>query len=335
MAEVTTPATGVPQAAPNIENRLVAFLGKTEEPAAPEPDETPPQPEPAEPAPPSDTPPSDELSPEDLSDDVAPETAPIAGDEFEIVHNGTQHKLPRAEVIKLAQQGFDYTQKTQAIAERAKAIEGALQRAAEFEQIMPFVANEQAQVAAFKAQLAPYEKVDWVQLATNDPLEYPKYRAQYDLLISGHNQAVERVNQAFGEYKAKQGQVRQEQMQYEASQLPKYMPEWADQKRYMADSEEAMKWMASYGVDMNRAKAKLDDAFSCAVLVKAMRYDKAMKSKGEKSKLLQNVPPVARPGVHPTRDAAKQTKTAELAAKLKKTGDIRDAAELMATRLKL
>jgi hypothetical protein len=331
--EPTTPQPGVAPA-PSVENRLSAFLSQPEEPAAPEPDATP-EPEPAAPAPAEATPPSDELTPEDLPDDALPTPAPNVGDEFEIVHNGTQHKLPRAEVIKLAQQGFDYTQKTQALSERSKALDGTLQRAAELEQMMPIIANEQAQIAAFKAQLAPYEKVDWVQLATDNPLDYPRHRAQYDLLVNGHNLAAQRAQVVMDQYKQHKQLIDAQRLQEEATLLPTYVPEWADQKRYLSDSDEALKWVASYGVDMNVVRGKLNDAFSCAVLYKAMKYDKLLKSKGDKAKLLQTAPPVARPGVHPSREAARTDKEVAAQNKFKKTGDLRDGAALLAMRLKL
>lgn len=43
--------------------------------------------------------------------------------EYEITHNGQKHKVPLAKLIELGQQGFDYTQKTQTLAEQQKQLE--------------------------------------------------------------------------------------------------------------------------------------------------------------------------------------------------------------------
>lgn len=334
MAEATNPQAGVPAVAPSVQSRLAAFLGEPGEQAAPAADETQPETEPAEqePAPVEATQP-DELSPEDLPDDT-PEAQPLTADEFEIVHDGKQHKLPRAEVIKLAQQGFDYTQKTQALAERNKAVDGVMQRVSEMEQILPYVASGQAEVAAYKAQLAPYEKVDWVQLATDNPLEYPKYRAQYDLLIQGHNSAAHRVDQALNEFKQRRDEAQTTNLRAQYAKLQELVPEWKDQAKFKAGTNEVHSYLLGQGADP-QVLAGLSDALSISIARKAMRYDQLVKSKGEKAKLLQTAPPVARPGVHPSRDAARTDKQTELQSRFKKTGNIKDGAALLATRLKL
>src|SRR6478609_987334 len=98
----TNPATGVEPA--GIESALESSFGI--EP--PEPKKAPP-PEPA----PEQDPPADDASDEPTADDlpeVEPQATPQSADdaEFEIVHNGKQVKLTRADLIKQAQQGFDY-----------------------------------------------------------------------------------------------------------------------------------------------------------------------------------------------------------------------------------
>ncbi len=331
MAEATTPQAGVPTAAPTVHNRLTAFLGEPEQQAEPVA-ETPPTPEPAVPETVEATP-TDELTLEDLPEDVTPEQL-TAVDEFEIVHNGTQVKLPRAEVIKLAQQGFDYTRKAEALSHRGKAIDGIMARVTEMEQILPVIATEQAQVAAFKAQLAPYERVDWVQLATENPLDYPKHRAQYDLLIAGHNQAAQRISQVMSEYQQKRSEAQVENLRSQVIKLTELVPEWKDQAKFKAGTQEVHAYLLGQGADPEMLDG-LSDALAVSIARKSMLYDRLLKSKGEKAKLLQTAPPVARPGVHPSREAARTEKQTELISKFKRTGNIKDGAALLATRLKL
>src|SRR6478609_4380961 len=135
----TNPATGVQPA--GIESALESSFGI----AAPEPKKVvAPEPEPVlEQDPPADDA-SDEPTVDDLPEVEAKEAAPQSADdaEFEIVHAGKQVKLTRADLIKHAQQGFDYTIKTQALAEKERAITETLTRAQEMEQMQVALAPD-------------------------------------------------------------------------------------------------------------------------------------------------------------------------------------------------
>ncbi len=338
MAEATTPSSGVDTSDAGILNRLAAFeSNRDEEQAAPEEEQRAPAaavPE-AKPEPQEATPATDEPSPEDIPDEeAAPQ--PSAGDEFEIVHNGAQHKLPRAEVIKLAQQGFDYTQKTQALAEYAKGLGTALQRVNELEQIAPLVANERATLQSLQAQLKEYDGVNWVAVATNPDTRdmYAAHRARFDQLRDSVAETHQRVTQAEQEIRRRKDEVVNVQLQQELQRLPEFVPAWKDPAKYQADSKEVIDWLASQGVDMKQVQPYLDSAFSCAVVYKAMKYDKLLKSKGDKSKLLQTAPPVTRPGIANTPGSAKAEKVQAIERKFKKTGTIEDGAALLLQRMK-
>ena len=145
---------------------------------------------------------------------------------------------------------------------------------------------------------------------------------------------AQRVGQATHVYAQAKRQLTAQQLQQEFARLPEFVPEWRNQARYEADSKEAFEWLTSKGVDLDRASKKLDDAFSCAVVYMAMKYDKLLKSKGEKSKLLQSAPPVTRPGVPNTSNTAQASKEAQARARFRKTGSIEDGAALLVTRMK-
>ena len=76
--------------------------------------------------------------------------------------------------------------------------------------------------------------------------------------------------------------------------------------------------------------ASLSDALAVSIARKAMLYDRLVKSKSEKSKLLQTAPPVARPGVAQSPNAVVSERYKQERQRLKKSGDWRDAASLMA-----
>src|SRR5678816_2788109 len=128
--------SGAEQAPPTLESRLGSFIDRHdaeeaegEQPESAQPDE-------------GQAP--RELTPEDLPDVEAPAAQP-ADESVEIEWNGQKHQLTRDELIKQAQQGFDYTQKTMALAETAKQVHERLQRVAAIEQVQPHLQAAQGQ----------------------------------------------------------------------------------------------------------------------------------------------------------------------------------------------
>lgn len=265
---------------------------------------------------------SDELSPDDLPDEVAPPPS-ADGAEFEIVHNGTQHKLSRADTIKLAQQGFDYTQKTQAVATRQKEVEAVLQRAAEIEQLAPQVAQELATVRAFEAQLQQYGKVDWVRLATEDPLEYPKHRAQYDQLVQGYQAANAQFQQKAQYVTQARQALTVQKVQQEAVKLVERIPEWRDPVKYQTGAKELSTYLINQGADPGEVAA-LSDSLAVSIAHKAMLYDKLVSAKADRSKQLRTVPPVVRPGANASSDQGR-TNFQKAQAAIRKAGRQNDS----------
>ena len=332
MIDQVTPAPAADQAPPSIEARLGNFLSQevtSDEPeAAPAEDEArsdaaPPEEGQAAP---------DELTADDLPADDAPAAAPT-GDAIEITHNGQKVALPRDEVVKLAQQGYDYTQKTMALAEQSRQVAERLARVTAIEQVAPQLQNAQAQVAALGQQLAPYQTVDWVALATNDPLEYSKVRAQYDVLAQTYQRAAGQYNQmreAIGQQaKALQAQA----LQTESAKLVERIPEWKDPAKFKAGATALREYLVAEGAAPEEVDG-LTSSIAVAIAYKAMRYDQLLKAKTEKSKLLRTAPPVTRPGATQSSSAAQADKTAEMRQRLKKTGDVKDAVGLMMQKLR-
>lgn len=235
------------------------------------------------------------VEPGDIPDDDENAPQPESASEFELVHNGQQLKLPRDEVVKLAQQGFDYTQKTQALAERARAAEAVLQRATAVEQMMPALMQDLATVQALGAQLAQYDRVDWVGLATNDPLEYPKVRAQYDQVVNAYQRANTQYQQRANAVATERSNLTAYQLQQEAAALRERIPEWRDPEKFQAGSQELRNYLINQGANPYDVDT-LSSSLAVSIARKAMLYDKLRADKAAKSKQVRNAPPVVKPG---------------------------------------
>lgn len=327
--EQTTPEVAGVSTDEDIQSRLVSFYTKGARQAK-ESESTEARPEADAEEQPSEQPDNGEPTADDLPDEeVAEGTDSQPVDEFEIVHNGTQHKLTRDEAIRLAQQGFDYTQKTQALAEQARAVNERFQRVAAIEQVVPQLQQAQAQVAALGAQLAPYQRVDWVALATADPLEYSKVRAQYDVLAQTYQQAA-------GQYESLRGAIGQQaqalhaqSLQVEAQKLTERIPAWKDPAKYKQDATALREYLIAEGAAPEEVDG-LSSSVAVSIAYKAMQYDRLVKSKAEKTKLLTTKPPMTKPGAATTNQSAGSQDYTKARQSLKKTGDWRDAAKILA-----
>jgi uncharacterized phage infection (PIP) family protein YhgE len=329
MVDTTNPAPGVDSG--SDEAAMASLMSRFQDtPEDKQPQESAP-PETAQP--PVDPAPNDELTADDLPevDGGVPSSEQSAVEAFEIVHNGQQRKLSREETIKYAQQGFDYTQKTQQLAEGQRHLVAALQRAQEIEQMAPAIATELAQVKSLESQLAEWDKVDFVALATNNPEEYPRYQAQYDALRRTHAKALNTLQAKHQEYSQKKQQLTASQLQQERQRLGELVPEFRDATKF----EKAAGDVRNYLIGLGAAPQAIDglsDAISVSVAYKAMRYDQLLKAKTEKVKQLRTAPPVTRPGASATTGQAQADRTRDAEGKFKKSGELKDAAALLLNR---
>ena len=288
MPEQTQAETPVSQA-PDIEAALESSFGFSEPPKkVPEPQQEVQQESLADPD-------SDEVTPDDLPEIEAEPATQSVEDAFEIVHNGAQVKLSREEAIKYARQGFDYTQKTQALAEQARQLQAQTQRVQELEQMQQALAPELAQVQAVAAQLKQWQNVDWVQLAGDNPLEYPKYRAQYDTLVQAHQVAMQQFQHKAGAIQQHKQVVAAQNVQAQRAKLLEMMPTWSDPAKYEQGAQEVRAYLQKQGVD-EQSISQITDARGVVLAWKAAQYDKLLSAKADKVKQLRTAPPVVKPG---------------------------------------
>ena len=289
--EQTNPATGVEPA--SVEAALESQFGSPpSEPkkvAAPEPEPAPEQDPPADHA-------SDELTPDDLPE-VEAAAAPQSADdaEFEIVHNGKPVKLARDDLIKHAQQGFDYTQKTQALAEKERLVAQTLTRAQEMEQMQVALAPDIAAWQGLEAQLQPYKDVDWAQLARDYPEQVNQHWYTYQQLREKHQAAVSQITQKAGQLQQQKNAVTEQMLNQERERLFQLLPAWKDPDKFEQGRKEVVDLLSREGIPQEQI-AKLNNASLISLFHKAAQYDKLQKLKLDKVKQLRTAPPVVKPG---------------------------------------
>lgn len=119
---------------------------------------------------------------EDESDEQEDEEEPEEEPTVVLKHDGKEVTLKQSEVIALAQQGFDYSKKTMAVAEERKAVEAERNKAAEVRQ-----QNEQALDESFRRLAALAHVIEQevgappdVALAAQDAAYYLAQKEQHE-----------------------------------------------------------------------------------------------------------------------------------------------------------
>ena len=269
--------------------------------------------------------PSDEAEEEEQSQDEVPAI-------LKLKVNGEDVEKPLDEVVALAQQGLDYTQKTQQVAEQRKELEAYAesikaqeQAFQEQMQLNNVLIEDVAKITSLDQQLNQYANVNWQQLSDNDFVEAQK-------LFFTYNQLQQERSQLVSQFEAKKQQVVQKQTQLMSEKiakgkeiLAKEIPNW---------SPETNQALLSTGKDYGFSDAELNsivDPRHVKVLHDAMQWRKLQQNSTVKKKV-SSAKPVVKPGSKDTKAEASSNHR-NLREQLRKTGKSDAAQKLIENML--
>ena len=273
-------------------------------------------------------------NPEADEEEIPDEEAPDEDSEEEQSYltlkiNGEEVDKPLEEVISLAQQGADYTKKTQEVAEQRKALEEYAQTIQVQEQqlraqaeLQQALFGELAQITAIDQQLADFQAIDWNQLSENDFVEAQKLFFTQNKLQTQRSQLVQQLEAKQQQLTQAQQKSLNERIAKGKEVLAKEIPNWSPDtskaiisagKEYYAFSDEEM----SSVIDPRHVK----------VLHDAMQWRKLQQNTGVKNKV-STAKPVIKPG---SKDVKKQVGSDIQKAResLRKTGKSDYAQQLI------
>ena len=267
----------------------------------------------------------DEATDEEQSEDKVPAI-------LKLKVNGEEVEKPLDEVVALAQQGLDYTQKTQQVAEQRKELEdyakGIQAQEAIFRQeveLQNVLINEVAQITSLDQKLAAYQNVNWQQLSDNDFVEAQKLFFTYNQLQQDRNQLVSQFEAKKHEVAQKQSQLLSEKIAKGKEVLAKEIPNW---------SPETNQALLSTGKDYGFSDAELNaivDPRHVKVLHDAMQWRKLQQNSSVKNKI-SNAKPVVKPGAKDSKTEANSNHR-NLREQLRKTGKSDAATKLIENML--
>ncbi len=276
----------------------------------------------------------DEVAEEEQAEEQSDEGEEEASEEEQPIKslklkvNGEEIEKPLEEVIALAQQGADYTQKTQQVAEQRKALEAqeqALQAQAQLLQqqaeLQSALIGDVARLTAIDQQLEAYSKVNWQELSDNDFVEAQK-------LFFTYNQLQQQRGSIAQELEAKQTAMLQNKQQELAQKiekgrelLAKEIPNW---------SRETSQAIITTGKDYGFTEEELSQVYDpryVKVLHDAMQWRKLQSNPTVKNKVSQ-AKPVVKPGAKDAK-VVESAQRKELRQTLRKTGKSEYATKLI------
>lgn len=258
---------------------------------------------------------------EEPSDDSDEE--PEAPKTFKVKVGGQELELSEDELVNYAQQGADYTKKTQQLAEQRKALEAEAQSVQQAKQLRDAYAERLQMIEQMLSAQDSTEDLESLKEA--DPIGYAVKVAemqQKEKQMSAVRAERDRIAQ---EQQAEYRQNMQNYLADQAQQLAKVLPEYSDPEKGEALRADLRKFAKSVGFS-DEDLSNVVDHRQVMTLYKAMQYDKLQQAKPQVTKRVAEAPKTLKSGsgVKTTNhDSMKRNKQ-----QLRETGKVRDAARI-------
>jgi hypothetical protein len=265
---------------------------------------------------------------ESSEDEEQEATAETPEELEEITWEGETKKLTKTEVRELAQKGFDYTQKTQQLAEARRHFEAEAQAVKQSIALQNQQIEVIAEVKSLDSQLAQFKDVNWHQLAESDPVQYLKLNQTYRDLKETREAKVQ-------DFHGKAQQLQQSQAQAQAAYVAEQqklmleaIPEFKGPKANEARTKVA-EYLRTAGFSAQEV-SNVMDARMVKVAYEAAQWRALQASKPALTKRVAETPKVVKAGT-PKTQAPQASKDAY--ASLRKTGRGEYAAKLIENML--
>jgi hypothetical protein len=269
--------------------------------------------------------PTEELE-EEAEEEESEEEQPSATVRLKV--NGEEIEKPLEEVIALAQQGMDYTQKTQKVAEERRELENYAQtikvqeqQLQESVQVQQALIQDIAQLTAIDNQLSQYQQVNWDQLNESDPVEAQRLFFKYSQLQTQRGQMANVLTQKQQQIAQQQAQRTQQLLHEGQEVLKRDIPGWSQEK-----AREIFTEAKHYGF-VDDELSRVTDPRVVKALHDALQWRKLQANPTAKQKVAQ-AKPIVKPGAKDTKQQA-TSQTRALREQLRKTGDDKAAAKLI------
>jgi hypothetical protein len=265
----------------------------------------------------------------ETEDDVEEDSEEQTLETVKLKVNGEEIEKPLDEVVALAQQGLDYTKKTQEVAEQRKQLETFEQQLkmqeqqfAEQAQLNNLLIEDVAKITALDQQLSQYANVDWQKLTDSDFVEAQKHYMAYNQLQQNRNNAVSQFEAKRQNALAKHQESLAERIRKGKEVLAKEIPNWSPET-----TQAVVTTGKEYGFTDDELNAIVDPRH-VKVLHDAMQWRKSQNKKPLVKKKVASAKPVVKPGAKDPNVAA-NSNAKKMREQLRKSGSSELASKLI------
>ena len=265
----------------------------------------------------------------ETEDDVEEDSEEQTLETVKLKVNGEEIEKPLDEIVALAQQGLDYTKKTQEVAEQRKQLETFEQQLkmqeqqfAEQAQLNNLLIEDVAKITALDQQLSQYANVDWQKLTDSDFVEAQKHYMAYNQLQQNRNNAVSQFEAKRQNALAKHQESLAERIRKGKEVLAKEIPNWSPET-----TQAVVTTGKEYGFTDDELNAIVDPRH-VKVLHDAMQWRKSQNKKPLVKKKVASAKPVVKPGAKDPNVAA-NSNVKKMREQLRKSGSSELASKLI------
>lgn len=265
----------------------------------------------------------------ETEDDVEEDSEEQTLETVKLKVNGEELEKPLDEVVALAQQGLDYTKKTQEVAEQRKQLETLEQQLktqeqqfSEQAQLNNLLIEDVAKITALDQQLSQYANVDWQKLTDSDFVEAQKQYMAYNQLQQNRNDAVSQFEAKRQNALAKHQESVAERIRKGKEVLAKEIPNWSPET-----TQAVVTTGKEYGFTDDELNAIVDPRH-VKVLHDAMQWRKSQNKKPLVKKKVASAKPVVKPGAKDPKVAA-NSNAKKMRDQLRKSGSSELASKLI------
>ena len=237
---------------------------------------------------------------------------------YTVTIDGTDLSVNLEELIQGYQRNADYTRKTQELAQERNQSSEFVERSKKDVEAKLTKLNELNNAAQAQLQ-QEYAEVDFEKLYEEDPVEAArlehKMRKKHEQLAQVSQQTQELQAQEFNKYLSEQQKL-----------LSQKVPELMDEQKGPRFKQQMRDYLGNIGFNDNEINSVYDHRY--VMLVKdAMNYRNLQKAKPGIKKKVANAPKVVKGGVAKSKGQVNAEAIRQQLSKLRKTGQVRDAAK--------
>ena len=263
---------------------------------------------------------------EEVSDETETDEAEPAEDDpiEEINWNGETRQIPKSVLKELAQKGFDYTQKTQQLAEARRQFESQTQAMQQSIALQNQQIEVVSEIKSLDSQLAQFKELNWHQLAESDPVQYLKLNQTYRDLKETRDGKVQAFHNQSQHMQQINMQTHQQRLQQESKALADAIPDFKGPKAGEARAK-VSEYLRSVGLSAEEIGG-ITDHRAVRIAYEAAQWRALQASKPALNKRVAEAPKVVKAGT--TKSQTPQANK-DAYASLRKTGRGEYAAKLI------